>query len=188
MIGLGGDEAKPSKDRGSIRLGRRLLAARFEPDEIRLKQVQFRGVFDEDDPLVLGNESRKRRRERGLTAAGTAADQERLLSQDIVFETVGKLGGQAFPTRIRSSISKWRELNLRIVQRNSVEATGRDDRGDAAAVRQTRIQNGLRFGNVVSQAPSDVLDGNEQRPLAQATHLAPVPKTRSSRRRCALFR
>jgi len=33
--------------------------------------------------------------------------------------------------------------------------------------RQTRIQNGLRFGNVVSQAPSDVLDGNEQRPLAQ---------------------
>jgi len=33
----------------------------------------------------------KRRRERGLTAAGTAADQERLLSQDIVFETVGKL-------------------------------------------------------------------------------------------------
>jgi len=68
-----------------------LLAARFEPDEIRLKQVQFRGVFDEDDPLVLGNESRKRRRERGLTAAGTAADQERLLSQDIVFETVGKL-------------------------------------------------------------------------------------------------
>jgi len=52
----------------------------------------------------------------------------------------------------QSSISKWRVLNLRIVSVTTAQTARRDDRGDAAAIGQPRVQNGLRFGDVVTKA------------------------------------
>ena len=45
---------------------------RFEPDDVRLLQLQFGRVFDSDDAFVLGNESGKRIEQRSFTGARSA--------------------------------------------------------------------------------------------------------------------
>ena len=48
---------------------------RLEARHVLLPQLQFRGVFDRDDALVLGDEAGQHVEQRRLTGAGAAADQ-----------------------------------------------------------------------------------------------------------------
>ncbi len=52
-------------------------------------------------------------------------------------------------------------------ERHAGETARRDHRGHAAAIGQPRVQNGLRFGDIVAKTPSDILHGDHQGPLAE---------------------
>src|SRR5208282_4958016 len=58
-------------------------------------------------------------------------------------------------------------------ERHAAKAAWRDDRGDAAAIGQPRVENGFRFGDVVAKTPGDILHGNHEGSLADgyARHL-----------------
>ena len=62
----------------------------LEPDEIRLGHLNFGGVFNEKDSLVLGDEFPEDIQERGLAGPGPAADQDVLAGEDIILEAVGE--------------------------------------------------------------------------------------------------
>ncbi len=48
----------------------------FEADHVFLVQLQFGGVLDGDDALLVGNEARQHVEQGGLAGAGAARDQE----------------------------------------------------------------------------------------------------------------
>ena len=47
-------------------------------------------------------------------------------------------------------------------QRDAAQTAWRDHRGDPAAVRQSRIEDGLRFRDVVAQATGNILDRDQE--------------------------
>ena len=47
------------------------------------------------------------------------------------------------------------------------ETARRDHRGDTAAIGQSRVENRLRFRDIVAQSPGDILDGDHERSFAE---------------------
>src|SRR5580704_17768809 len=52
-------------------------------------------------------------------------------------------------------------------ERHSSQTTRWNDGGDTAAIGQARVEDGFRFGDVVSETARDILHGDHKRPLAQ---------------------
>ena len=46
----------------------------FQVDGVRLMKLKFRAIFDDDDPLMLGNRGREGIEHRSLAGAGAAGD------------------------------------------------------------------------------------------------------------------
>ena len=67
-----------------------LRVACFKPDEVRLGDLNFRGVLNQENPLFLGYESAEDIQGRGLSGAGAATNQNVLAGKDVVFESIGE--------------------------------------------------------------------------------------------------
>ena len=67
-----------------------LFLARLEANEIGVAQLDLRGVFDEQNAFVVGNEFGENSEGRRLSSPGATADEDVLSGQDVVFETVGE--------------------------------------------------------------------------------------------------
>ena len=61
------------RDRRHIRLG----TPRFEPHQIRRRQVDFRRIIDDHDPVRRRDECAERIQQRGLSGTRPTADQDR---------------------------------------------------------------------------------------------------------------
>src|ERR1700689_2723800 len=51
-------------------------------------------------------------------------------------------------------------------ERHAAQTARRDDCRDPTTIGQARVENGLRFGNVVTKTPGDILDGDHKGSLA----------------------
>lgn len=51
-------------------------------------------------------------------------------------------------------------VELTNCERHPMNAARRDDGGDTATVRQSRVEDGLLLRNIVAKPPCDVLDGD----------------------------
>jgi len=142
-----------------------LFPACFKADEVCLRELQLRGIFNHQDSFVFGNELRKEPGEGGLACACAARNQNVLPFQNIVLKAIGERAVE------RACTDQILQLKVACTEFADGECDASEtawgyDRGYPAAVRQSRIENGLRFRNVVSQTAGDVFDGNQQRLLS----------------------
>jgi hypothetical protein len=121
----------------------------FEANEVVVRQTDFGGVFNDKDEFVGRNEARESCRERSFPRTRSAADGYVLARKHIIFKTIGKAAverprsDQVFDFEISAAELADRERNAR-------EAARRKDRSHTAAVRQSRVENGLGFRDVVA--------------------------------------
>src|SRR5271168_1088528 len=142
-----------------------LFAASLESNEVFLRQLNLGSVLDHKHPLVLGNKFSEDRQKCGFTSPGSTADEDVLACKHVVFEVVceGEVES-ASPNQILHLEVAGVELADR--ERHAAKTARRDDRCDAAAIGQPRVENGFRFGDVVTKTPGDVLHDNHERLFA----------------------
>src|ERR1700730_2896068 len=127
-----------------------LFAAGFKPNEILLRQLNLGRVFDDEHSFILRNEFSEDRKQSRFSSACSAADQDVLAREDIVFQVVREGAiKSAFANQVFHLEVAGVELANR--ERHAGEAARRDHRGDAAAIGEARVENGLRFRDVVAQ-------------------------------------
>src|SRR5205085_8310235 len=63
----------------------------FEPHEVRMRQVNLRGVLDQKNSLFFRYKLAEDIQSRCFPRAGAAADENVLPREDVVFEPVGEL-------------------------------------------------------------------------------------------------
>ena len=67
-----------------------LFLARLEPHEISVIQLDLSSVLNEQNAFVIGNEFGENSERSGLSRAGTAANEDVLSGEDVIFEAVGE--------------------------------------------------------------------------------------------------
>ncbi len=67
-----------------------LFLARLEPHEISVIQLDLSSVLNEQNAFVIGNELGENSERGGLSRAGTAANEDVLSGEDVIFEAVGE--------------------------------------------------------------------------------------------------
>ena len=127
--------------------------ARLERDHVILLELELGRVLDRDDALVVGHERRQGVERRRLSGAGAAGDEDVQLALHAGGEELRGLGRErAELDQVVHRVRVARELPDR--QRRALERERRDDRVDAAAVGQARVDH--RRGLV--DAPADLRD------------------------------
>src|SRR5262249_40427464 len=129
---------------------------RFESDKVCLRELEFGSVLDENDAVVFRDKSGKKAGKRSLARPCAARDKQVLSFEDVVFETIRKL----LVERSGSDQILHGEaagIELANGQSDAAKTAGRNYGGNAAAVRQARVEDGFCFGDIVSQASSNVL-------------------------------
>src|SRR5438552_11246206 len=61
-----------------------LFATGFKPHEVALANVEFRRVFDKENPFIIRDGVSKDIQERGLSTASTSADEDVLTVADLL--------------------------------------------------------------------------------------------------------
>ena len=115
-----------------------------------LRQLNLGRVFDNQHPFVLRNEFSEDRQKCRFSRAGSAANEDVLAREDVVFEVVGE---RAIESAFANQILHLEVAGVELADRecHAAETARRDHRGDAAAIGQPRVENGFRFGDVVAQ-------------------------------------
>src|SRR5260370_39534073 len=65
--------------------------ARLKPDKVWLRDLNFRRVLNQENPLFLGYESAENIHCRGLSRARAPTNQYVLTGKNVVFESIGEL-------------------------------------------------------------------------------------------------
>jgi hypothetical protein len=134
-----------------------LLMSSLEADQVALADIQLGGVLNEQNSFVIRNEISQDIQQSGLSRSSSSADQDILPIGDSFTETIGNgsVQGAVADQVVHREMSCIEFANC---ERDAINAARRKDRGDAASVWKSRIQDWLGFGNVISQAAGDVLD------------------------------
>ena len=137
---------------------------RFEPDDVLLLELQFGRVLDGDDALVLADEARQDVEQRRLAGAGAAADQAVQARAHAVAEEVEH--------RPRHRAERHQVLALQALLRKppdreqrTVDGERRDDRVDARAVRQARVDHRRAVVDAAADRRHDAVDDAQQMPV-----------------------
>ena len=89
-----------------------------------------------------------------------------LRAQDVIFEAIGERAVEhSRADEVFHLEAPGRELADG--ERDASQAARRDDGGDAAAIREARIENGLCLRDVIAQTPRDILHGDHERLLPE---------------------
>ena len=143
----GVDDELPLPDRA---LAFDVRRPRLEPRHMLLVELQLGGVLDRHDALALGDERRHDVEQRRLPGAGTAADQNVQARTDAVLDEIEhRLRDGAQVDEIRPLQPLGRKAPDR--EQRAVHRERRDDRVDARAVRQARVDH----RRAVVDAPAD---------------------------------
>ena len=147
-----------------------------------LGQLNLGGVFDQENAVrPAGMNFPSAVKKRGFAGTCSAADKQVAPLRGCSLPSDLREPGRGSRFAIRSSISKCRELNLRMVSVTPFRLHG----GITAATRlpsgKPRVENGLRFRDIVAQTPRDIFHGDGQRALADrnAAELARRKPSRS---------
>src|ERR1700722_11343637 len=143
-----------------------LFAASFEADQVFLRQSNFGRVFNHQHAFVSRNELPEYREQRGFSRSGSAAYEDVLASENIVFEVVSKRAIER-PGSNQIFDLEAAGVELPYGQRDAAETAGRNHGRDTASIGQSRIENRFRFGDVISKAPCNVFDCHHEGPLPQ---------------------
>ena len=137
----------------ALDVGRTRLHAR----DMRLLQLQFGGVLDGDQPLVLGDEGRQRVEHRRLAGAGAARDDRGLAGMD--------RGGQHLGHVLRDRAELDQPVQAELVlgefadrHQRPVDADRPDRRVEARAVEHARVDHRLRFIDAAADRGDDLVD------------------------------
>ncbi len=112
-----------------------LLAAGLEADKIWFADVDFGGVFDDQQTVIIGNEVGQDVQQGGLACPGAPADEDVLAIQNGRLE----VGGHLFcycPDANQIMDGKVPRIEFTDGQGNALDAARWQDGGNAAAVRQ----------------------------------------------------
>ena len=155
--------------------------ARFQGHHVGLLKTKFSGVFDGDDTFIAGDEGGKHIQGRGLTGAGTAADEDIELRLDAGFYKFHHILGQrAIGNKIFCSQRRLREFTDGDAR--SQEGQRRDDDIHAGTVFEAGVHQRRCFIDMAAQWRHNLFDdGHEmsvvvelrlrQRQLAAALHI-----------------
>ena len=114
--------------------------ARLERDDVALLELELGRVLDRHDALVAGHEARERVEQRRLARAGSARDEDVDLAADAGREERAGGGRERAERReVGQRVRVARELPDR--QRRAAQRERRDDRVDAAAVGEARVDH-----------------------------------------------
>ncbi len=119
--------------------------------------LQLGGVFDRDDALVVGNEVRQHVEERRLAGAGAAGDDDVLALLDADLE---KRRHRCRQRAVADQVVgvELASCELADGQRRALERERRDDRVDARAVFQPRVDHRRRLVDAAAERRDDALD------------------------------
>lgn len=140
---------------------RSLLAAGLEADKVRLADVDFGSVLDDQQAVIVGNEIGQDVEQGGFPCAGASADEDVLSIQDGRLEIGGHLLGNC-PDANQVMDSEAAGIEFADGERDSLNAARRQDGGYAAAVRQPGVEDGFFLGDVIAEGAGDVLNGNPE--------------------------
>ncbi|MCY1177422.1 hypothetical protein D9M73_177310 [compost metagenome] len=122
-----------------------------------LLQLQFRGVFDGDDPFVVRDETGQHIEHGGLAAAGTAGNQHVQASTDNRLEQQGYGRGQRPHLNQAVGIEQvYRKAPDRHAR--AVDGQRRDNRVDPRTVLEPGVHQGRRLIDTPAQAGDDAVD------------------------------
>ena len=144
---------------------RRLCATRFEPEYVRLVQMNLRRLLDHDHAVGVGNVGRQCVEECRLTGACSPRHEDVLLRPHSADKPVRNIRCQRANLHQLAECVMPGELSNR--QRWTGDRTRREHRGHSRAVLETRIEQGLHVGDLVPTGARDVLDGDGQIPRLQ---------------------
>src|ERR1700678_579711 len=132
--------------------------------------LDFSRVFNQKNSLVARYKSAECIDERGLTRTGAPADENILSRENVILEAVRKrlVEGSGANQILHVEMTR---IELANRQDHAVQTTGRYDGGDPASIRKSRVENWLRFRDVIAQASGDIFHGNHQRFFSQADTL-----------------
>ena len=163
---------------GDLALALEVRRAGLELDDMRLVELQFGGILDGDDPLVLGDERRQDVERRGLPGTGAAGDEDIEACLDAGAQEVEHLGrGRPEPDEVVDGDRLRRELphgDDRPDQRQ-----GLDDRVDPRAVRQARVHARARCVDPPPERGDDPVDDAQDVLVVQevAVDAGDLPRT-----------
>ena len=134
---------------------------RLEPRHVLLVQLQFGRVLDRDDTLALADEARQHVEQRGLAGAGAAADQHVQPGAHAVREKVEhRLRQRAQRDEVVGLQPLGRETADR--EQRAVDRQRRNDRVDARAVGEPRVDHRRAVVDAAADAADDAVDDAQQ--------------------------
>jgi len=129
---------------------RSLLAAGLEADQVRLANVDFGGVLNDQQAIIVGNEVGQDVKQGGLPCTGPATDEDVFPVNNGALQEFGHgFGDGADAYQIVDG--KTARIEFADGEGDALDAARRQDGGNAAPVRQAGIEDGLLLGDVISQ-------------------------------------
>ena len=147
------------RDRPDIRL----RSARLKSKHIRVIDLKFDGIFDDPEPLFSRDEIDQRFCKRRLAGIGSAGDQDGFVGTN----GIGQKGRQTHGDHAGRDELLHREPmrpELANRERDTRERTGWECGRDARPIRQSRVEQRIRFSDIVAKRAGDPLDGSHQMP------------------------
>ena len=136
--------------------------ARLERDHVLLLELELGRVLDRDDALVVRDEGGERVQRRRLTGAGTAGDEDVQLARARTRRGTAPPRGVSVPNvdQVVDRVRVARELPDR--QRRPAQRERRDDRVDAAAVGEARVDHRRGLVDAAADLRDDLVDDPQQ--------------------------
>lgn len=138
-----------------------LLSACLKAHEVWFADVDFCCVFDNHQSVFIGNEIGKDVEQSRFACAGATADED----VSPVNDGVVKVSGHCFGDGANADEvfdGEAAGIELADGEGNSMNAAWGQDGCDAAAIRQSRIEDGFFLRDVVAECAGDVLHGHAQ--------------------------
>ena len=136
----------------------RLGAFGFQSNHMILCELQFSRVFDRHDAFIGWNEAGEDIEQRRLARTGSTRDDDVELGQHADLEEVGDGLGECLQNRTRSGGSQAAAAEFTNGDARPLHRHRPDDRVDARAIRQPRIDQRVVGIDVPSQRRDDPLD------------------------------
>ena len=137
---------------------------RLEPDDVALPHHQLGGVLDRDDALEVRDEAGEHVEQRRLAGAGAARHDD--------VQPAGDRRAQEIEHRLRHRLALDEVVGAEPAgakppnrERRAVDRERRDDRVDARAVPQARVDHRARLVDAAADGADDALDDLHQVPV-----------------------
>src|SRR5713101_6822286 len=114
----------------------------LESNQVLVSHLNLGGVLDQQNSFVLRDEFSDDVQQSRLAAPGSARNKDVLVRQHIILQPVGKPSFES-PGLHEVVDAEMPRVELSNCQSDAVQTAWRNDGGDAAPIRQSRVENGL---------------------------------------------